>query len=175
MAALTLVAGTASAHESPLGCSLSSLNPAAINEAAVMHRNGEVVNFEPGYSNANPAACDVTGFSVSITFPKPDGTAGGRTVVAGTNLTALGGSGTVRLPAVPYTVNFNDGVYTGPVKVTISGGTFHGPGGDAPMGEGSITGTLAISRPKVSMTVTALPATVPAGDPVTYTLSLIHI
>lgn len=172
MAVLTLAAGTATAHESPPGCSLSSLNAAAINETAVMHRNGEVIDFEPGYSNANAAACDVTGFSVSITFPKPDGTGGGRTVVAGTNLTALGGSGTLRLPAVPYTVNFNDGVYTGPVKVTISGGTFHGPGGDAPNGESSITATLAISRPKVSMTVTALPVTVPAGDPVTYTYAI---
>jgi len=164
---LTTAVG-ADAHQSPPGCNIGSLNAAPINETAVMHRNGEVIEFEPGYSNANPSACDVTGFSVSITFPKPDGSPGGRTVVAATDRTALGGTGTVRLPAVPYTVDFNDGVYSGPVKVTVSGGTFHGVT-DTPYGEGSISSTLYISRPKVTLDVTAAPTDVAAGQPVTYT------
>lgn len=169
VAAISLVATTgAAAHQSPPGCTVGSLNAASINETAVMHRNGEVIEFEPGYANANPAACDVTDFSVSITFPNPDGSPGGRTVVAATDRTALGGSGTVRLPVVPYTVDFNDGVYSGPVKVTISGGTFHGAT-DTPYGEASSSATLYISRPKVSLSVTAAPTEVAAGQPVTYT------
>jgi uncharacterized repeat protein (TIGR01451 family) len=72
------------------------------------------------------------------------------------------------LPGVSRTVDFDDGVYSGPVTVKLSGGTFHGAT-DTPYGDATAGSTLFISRPKVALSVAADMPTVAAGSPITYT------
>lgn len=168
--ALFSFAAAADAHESPPGCTTGSLNARITGDASIIHRNGDVIQLIPGYWNGAAGSCDVTGVTVTITLPNPDGSpGGGQSSVVATGLDIAGATGNTALAPVSYTVNLNDGVFKSPVTVKLSGGTFHGPGGDSANGDSSISTNVVISRPHVTLTVTPSVTTGPSPLGVTYT------
>ena len=124
-ALLTVVGATsASAHESPLGCTSSGAAAsfdAVASDLGVIHRNGDRLNLTARVRNDGADACDVTDATVTIQTPNPDGTPGPVTPIAsGVNLIA--GTPQVGIPTtVPYDVDFNDSTFSGFVTVALSG------------------------------------------------------
>ena len=171
-AALAVAATPAAAHESPAGCTTSGVRfQVSGNDIGIIHRNGDVISVTPRVGNFAAGACDITDATVTLSFPKPDGTEGGDTVTLATDMDFLGGADFTTFPDVQHTVNFDDGVFRGPVTLGISG-TQHFPGGDIAGFIGSLGRPLVISRPHTTVSVTPSP---PSGDAplgVTYAYSV---
>jgi uncharacterized repeat protein (TIGR01451 family) len=171
-AILAVPAGPAGAHESPTNCTSSGVRFALTgNDIGVIHRNGDVISVTPKIGNFAAGACDISNATVTLTFPKPDGTSGGQSVTVATNADFPGGADFTEYPPVQHTVNFNDGVFRGPVTLAISG-TQHFPGGDTSGAIGSLGAPLAISRPHATVTVTPSAASGDAPLGVTYNYSV---
>ena len=155
MALLAVVGATsASAHESPTGCTSSgaSVNFDPSSELAIVHRNGDRLTLKARVRNDAADACDVTNATITIQTPNPDGTPGPVTPIA-TGVTLLAGTPQVTIPTtVPYDVDFNAATFSAFVTVALSG-TSHYPGGDI---TGSIVGSgtpLGTSKPHATLQV----------------------
>jgi uncharacterized repeat protein (TIGR01451 family) len=169
---LGLTAGSASAHQSPPGCSADGTH-LALDGGFTIQRNGDSVPFTASVSNnSSPNACDVTDMTVTIEFPTPAGTGGGQQITLIEDLDLPGGASAVTLPTANYVVNFDDGVFRGPVKVTMSGTRHFEP--DISGEIGSLSRNIVISRPHVTLTVMPNPATGDAPLGVTYTYTALN-
>jgi hypothetical protein len=165
--AVALVATpVATAHVSPPGCAGNGLD-ADIQGPGAVQRNGDVVSLTPSYSNA-PMGCHVTSASVTVTLPSPDGApGGGEVVVVATDPEIPPGASPEVLPALDYTVAFNESVFTSPATVRVSGmvhdSPIHGSAGV------SASTQVVISRPHVTFSVLPEPSSGPAPLAVGYT------
>jgi hemolysin type calcium-binding protein len=169
VALFALTAPLAAGHPSPPDCTASAVH-FQLNSPFPIKRNGDVVSVVAGIGNDNSAgACDITDATVTLSFPAPDGSADGRIVTLGSGLDFPGGAAVTTFPAKKYMVEFDTGVFRGPVKVSIEG-TQHFPGGDTTGSIGSMASPLVISRPHVTFGVGAV-ASVSSPFTVTYTYS----
>lgn len=155
LAILVATAVPAQAHEDPVGCtssgSFASLDPSS--GLAIIHRNGDHLALAVRVRNDSAGACSITDATITVRVPAADGTPGPTTTVT-TTLDLPGGTGPSTLATtVPYDVDFNPGVFSGPVTVAFEG-TLHLPGGDVPSGLGTATTSVVISRPHVTLDVT---------------------
>ena len=155
LVAFLAVAVPADAHEDPVGCttsgSFASLDPSS--GLSIIHRNGDHLDLAVRVRNDFAGACTVTDATITVRVPAPDGTPGPTTTVT-TTLDLPGGTGPSTLATtVSYDVEFDPGVFSGPVTVAFEG-TVHAPGGDGPSGLGTATTNVGISRPHVSLSVT---------------------
>jgi len=163
------------AHQSPAACTTSGirfqLGGSGDSSIGIIHRNGDVVSVIPRVGNFGTGACDITDATVTLQFPKPDGTPGGQTVTLTNDIDLPGGAPFHEFPAVEHTVNFDDGVFRGQVTLAVSG-TQHFPGGDTTGAIGSLGSPLVISRPHATVSVTPTPAAGDAPLGVTYAYSV---
>jgi hypothetical protein len=163
--AFLALAGPAAAHQSPAGCNTSGLN-VLLNGVGFFYRNGDELTVVPRIRNDANNVCDVTDATVTIAFPKPDGTPGPAQVVA-TGLNLPAGTAPMDLPAVKHTIDLNPNLLRGEIEVKVTGifhwiGTHNTPGFISGLGQ-----DIVITRPHATVTVT--PTT--SGDapqPVTY-------
>lgn len=164
-----MTAALAPAHRSPADCTTGGFTR-FLNGLSTIKRNGDVVSVEAFVSNNLGGACDVTELSATIEFPEPDGTDGGENVIVGTGVNLPFGSDPFTFPTANHTVNFDDGVFRGPVKLLLTGiqhFDMHGGIGDL----GTLTTNVVISRPHVTFTVTPSVSSGDAPLNVTYTYS----
>jgi hypothetical protein len=164
-----LGASPAAAHQSPPGCASNSVILTPTKDKTLV-RNGDQTNYTVSISNDVGAACDVTGATVTLTLPAPDGTPTGQsvTLAAGANYPA--GSTTQVLGTVPYTVAMNPGVTDAVVRATVNG-TLH----DAPTDHAAdVIKTLGteVTQPHLTLTESATPASGQAPLSVTFTYTL---
>jgi uncharacterized repeat protein (TIGR01451 family) len=171
--------GSAAAHQNPPGCTSTAANIQfgfvhSDASLGIVHRNSDVVEVVPRVGNnqgANP--CDLEDVTLSISFPNPDGTAGPATVFA-TGVDLPSGTAPIEFPVVEHTLNFNDGVFKGPVTIAYSG-TQHVSDPDPSSGPiGSAGRNAVITRPHATLTVTPTPATGDAPLGVTYNYSVLN-
>jgi len=164
---LFVATGTvAPAHVSPSGCTTGGIN-FQLSGLSTIKRNGDVIAVTARVGNPPAAACDVTDATVTLQFPAPDGSANGEMVTLATGANFPGNTPHVEFAAVNHTVNFNPGVFRGPVTLAVNG-TGHFAIDDSPTG-GSLMSPLVISRPHVTLTVTPSVASGDAPLDVTYT------
>jgi uncharacterized repeat protein (TIGR01451 family) len=177
--ALLALPTAASAHVNPPGCTSTAarIQFGFVHSDAstgIVHRNGDVVEVVPRVGNdqgANP--CDLEDLTLSISFPNPDGTAGPATVFA-TGVDLPSGTAPIEFPVVEHTVNFNNGVFKGPVTIAYSG-TQHVSNPDPSSGPiGSAGRNVVITRPHATVTVTPTPASGDAPLGVTYNYSVLN-
>ena len=160
--------GPADAHQSPAGCTTSGVNVQFGGDINTVHRNGDVISVIPRVSNNAANVCDVTDATITIRFPKADGSPNGSSEVVATGLDLPAGTAPITLPAAHHTVNFNDGVFRGPVEARING-TFHWVGTHTP--GAFIVGLetpLVTTKPHATIAVTPTPAVGDAPLGVTY-------
>jgi uncharacterized repeat protein (TIGR01451 family) len=167
--ALGTAAGPAFAAEDPPGCTTGGLNlsfaPSTGN--SVIHRNDDHLDVAVIVRNDAPGACSFVDTTISVSVPKPDGTAGPPVDIV-TGASFPGGMAPTTLPTtVPFDFAFNPGVFKGPLSTAFTG-TGRFPGGDSNTA-GSLGTTVRISRPHVSLSVTPAPASGPAPLSTTYT------
>ena len=148
-------AGPAAAHQSPAGCNTSAghidLTGTDIN---IVHRNGDEISVVPKVSNNAPNACDISDAKLTMTFPKPDGSPGTEEQVVATGIDLPAGTTPTALPAVHHTVNFDPGIFRGPVKANLYG-TFHWIGTHSPGAFlGGLEVPLVVTHPHATVTVT---------------------
>jgi uncharacterized repeat protein (TIGR01451 family) len=170
--ALGVVAAPAGAHPSPPDCTTSGIH-FSLQGGEQIKRNGDVVPFTLTLSNNQAGACDITDATVTAEFPTPAGTAGGQTVTVAEHFDIPGGTAPFALDPVSYTVNFDDGVFKGPVTFSLSG-VQHLPGGDIGGSIGGLSRNVGISRPHVTFTVTPDTAGGDAPFEVTYSYTAVN-
>jgi uncharacterized repeat protein (TIGR01451 family) len=148
-------AGPAAAHQSPAGCNTSAghidLTGTSLN---VVHRDGDEISIVPKVSNNAAGACDITDATLKISFPKPDGSPGTQEQVVATGIDLPAGTTPKALPEVHATVDFDDGVFQGPVKADLYG-TFHWIGTHTPDAfQSGIEVPIVVTHPHATITVT---------------------
>lgn len=162
------LAGQASAHVDPPGCTTTgvhlSFDPSS--GLGIIHRNGDHLEIRIGVSNNAAGACTVSGASVSVQLPAADGTPGTVVPVLSSASFPGGMAQTTLATVVPYAVFFEDGIFSGPIKVSYSG-TLHDSPFDDPT-SGSLSTKVVTSKPHVTLSVTPSSAIGPAPFPVTY-------
>jgi uncharacterized repeat protein (TIGR01451 family) len=147
-------AGPAAAHQSPAGCNTSAAHVDLTGGTNVVHRNGDDISVIAKVSNNAPGACDVTDARLTMTFPNPDGSPGTEEQVIATGIDLPAGTTPKALPEVHHTVNFDPGVFRGPVKASLYG-TFHWVGTHTPDAfQGSLEVPLVVTHPHATIDVT---------------------
>lgn len=165
-----LGASPAVAHQSPPGCQSNSLVLTPTKDKTLV-RNGDATNYTVSVANDAGTACDLTGATVTLAVPAPDGTPTGPTTTLASGATYSAGAATAVLGTVPYVVAMNPGV-SDAVAEARAGGILH----DAPTDHAAqITKTLGttVTQPAVTLTRTATPTsgTAPLTVGNTYTLT----
>jgi uncharacterized repeat protein (TIGR01451 family) len=167
------VSAPADAHQSPSTCNTSGVNlQFKGNDIFTIHRNGDEVSVIPQVSNNANNVCDVTDATITVHFPKADGTPGPGQVVA-TGLDLPAGTPPTLLPEVKDKLELNDGLFRGEVEMKISG-TFHWLGTHTTGPMGTLSSNFAITRPHATINVTTDPATPDAFQPVTYKYAVVN-
>jgi Ca2+-binding RTX toxin-like protein len=127
-----------------------------------IHRNGDVVPItaKVGNNDVFGTICDVTDATVTLQFPNTDGTPGGRLFTLATDVNFPAGSAPKSFSTKKLTLDFDPGVFRGPVTITVTG-VWHTsePDGD-PVTSGSARPAV-ISRPHVTLTVSPTISLVP--------------
>jgi hypothetical protein len=167
-----LAPGPASAHPSPPGCNTGAAH-IDLQGGSQIKRNGDVETFTASLSNQGAGVCDVTDATVTITFPTPAGTGGGQTVTLAEHLDLPAGTTPTPLPPADYTVNFDPGVFGGPVTVSMSG-TQHFGNPDTTGEATALIRNIFITRPHVNLSVTPNPSSGDAPLGVTYTYTALN-
>ena len=169
-----VASASADAHQNPAGCNTGAANARLGGpDISGIHRNGDVISVIPSVSNESAAnECDVTDATITVQFPAADGSGDGPSQVVATGIDLPAGTPTMTFPAVQHTLNFDSGVFRGPVTIRLSG-IFHFVGTHSTPGNlGGQEANVAITRPHASVTVTPTP---PMGDPplgVTYSYAV---
>ena len=179
LALLLTVPSAADAHLNPPGCTSTALKTQfgfVHSEAStgIVHRNGDVVEVVPRVSNDNGAnPCDLEDVTLTISFPKGDGTPGpAQTIATGVDLPS--GGSPIEFPVVEHTLNFDAGVFKGPVTIAYSG-VQHVSDPDPASGSiGSAGRNIVITRPHATVTVTPTPASGDSPLGVTYAYSVLN-
>lgn len=104
-----LVAAAPASAQSPAGCLNNRLHLDLLKDKNLV-KNGDVVNYRVEIENTAFGGCDVSGVTIKLRFPAPDGTSTGTETIVTTN--AAFGFPTPKLTwgPFPYTVNRNAGV-----------------------------------------------------------------
>ena len=163
---LGVTAGSAVGHRSPVTCTQSGVSFDLFGLFAT--RNGHEVSVTPSVGNNQVAgACDVSDATVTLAFPKADGSDGTQEITVVTGLDMAAGDPLTSYAPVDHTVMFNPGVFRGWTWIRISGDVHtsasHAPSTFPFQGLGV---PLYITRPHISLTVT--PEVTP-GTPATVT------
>jgi hypothetical protein len=158
----------ATAHVDPPGCATTgvhlSFDPSS--GLSIVHRNGDHLEIRVEVSNNAAGACTVSGATVSVQLPAADGTPGPVVPVVSNAGFPGGMAETTLATVVPYDVFFEDGVFSGPIKVSFSG-TLHDSPFDDPT-SGSLSTKVVTSKPHVTLSVTPSFATAPTPFLVPY-------
>jgi Ca2+-binding RTX toxin-like protein len=158
-----LAAPLAAAHQHPTGCAQAAFTfdwGAGLN---VVHRNGDVVPITAKVGNngvIGTGICDVTDATVTLEFPKTDGTAGGRSFTLGTNVDFPAGSAPKSFATKKLTLDFDPGVFRGPVKIAVTG-VWHTTEPDPDPSTSSSSFPVVISRPHVTFSVSPTISLIP--------------
>jgi hypothetical protein len=113
----------AGSHQNPAGC-LGNNPGLNVSRDKTLVRNGDLLTYRVEVSNVSTptsSACDITGATVSLTLPAPDGTPTGQKVVLRTGLDLPAETGLTSFDPVPYTVAVNAGVVDAVVKAEVAG------------------------------------------------------
>jgi hypothetical protein len=105
-------AGTVSAHQSPGSCNANRFDISIVKDRTQVYQ-GQTLTYTVTANNvdfSSDIACDITGASIQVTLPAPDGTPTGQVVVLTPSQDFPAGSGTVVIGSAPYVVNVNPGV-----------------------------------------------------------------
>jgi len=170
MALLIVAAVTAplaAGHPHPDGCTQPAFTYEWGPGLNVAHRNGDVVpiTVEVGNDGVFATTCDVTNATVTLQFPNGDGSSGGRLFTLATGVNFPAGSAPKTFPTKKLTVDFNPGVFRGPVSISVTG-VWHTSSPDPdPVMSGSAR-SVVITRPHVTFGVSR---TISGSPPYTVT------
>jgi hypothetical protein len=122
-------AGPASAHQSPDKCNANKFDAQLVRDKLTV-KNDDIVNYHvqiKNLSDPGALACDVSGITVRVQLPGPDGNPSGvfQTVVAGA--TYPSGQTLVTYGPFPYIVNANPGVTRLVARLSFAGVLHDGP------------------------------------------------
>ena len=151
---VAVAAPLAAGHPHPDGCTQAAFTYDWGPGLDVIHRNGDVVpvTVEVGNDGVFATTCDVTNATVTLQFPSSDGTPAGRLFTLATGVNFPAGSAPKSFATKKLTLDFDPGVFRGPVTITVTG-VWHTsePDGD-PVTSGS-SRPVVISRPHVTFSV----------------------
>jgi hypothetical protein len=117
-------AAPASAHRSPANCDANQLDVDLIRDKNLV-KNGDVINYSVDVDNLGTRACDVSGITVVVRFPRPDGLPFGPSTIVTGNATYPAQTPLMSFGPFPYTVNANPGVSRLEAQVIVERGVLH--------------------------------------------------
>lgn len=161
----------ASAHVDPPGCVGNVFIPRSIGGVESVKRNGDVLSLTTKVGNNASGACNVTGATVRLAVPNPDGSFGTPAIVASGVTLPAGAAVTQRGPALKRTVAFDTGVFRGFVQLNLTGTQHSQPDPDVESDLGTFGTPLVISRPHTTFTVTPFVSGPPFTIDFTYTIA----
>jgi hypothetical protein len=171
LAEFAVLVGVAAGHQSPAGCTSNGLDVSLSRDRAVA-RVGTGVTYTVRVANSAAGACDVTDARVRVVLPAADGTPTGQTVTLADNVAFAAGAPARLLGPAPYAVAVDDGV-TSAVAAAAVEGVLH----DGPTDSGftvSRTVAIAITRPHLTLRMTAIPDRGSAPLDVQYRYELVN-
>ena len=158
-----LAAPLASADQHPAGCSQAAFTFDWGPGLDVIHRNGDVVATTAKVGNngvIGTGICDVTDATVTLQFPKSDGTSGGPLFTLATNVDFPAGSAPQSFATKKLTLGFDPGVFRGQVTIAVTG-VWHVSEPDTDPVTQSSSRWVVISRPHVTFSVSPTISLVP--------------
>jgi RTX calcium-binding nonapeptide repeat (4 copies) len=160
LAAMT--APLASGHPSPPGCTQAAFSFEWGPGLDIVHRNGDVVpvTVEVGNDNIGSGVCDVTDATVTLQFPNPDGTSGGRLFTLATDVNFPAGSAPKTFGTKKLTIDFDPEVFRGFVTISVTG-VWHLSEPDPDPLTSSAGRPVVISRPHVTLSVSPTVSLIP--------------
>jgi hypothetical protein len=114
----------ASAHRSPANCDANQLDVDLIRDKNLV-KNGDVINYSVEVDNLGTRACDVSGITIVVRFPRPDGLPFGPSTIVTGNATYPAQTPLMSFGPFPYTVNANPGVSRLEAQVIVERGVLH--------------------------------------------------
>lgn len=166
----------ASAHRSPGTC----LNNGGIgitfgSAPGLLLRNGDDYTLTATVPADNtPNRCDITDATVFAQFPNPDGTLSDEEVVIATGQSFQPGVATPVPGSATRKIQFDPGVFVGPVAVGYRGTVHFDPHTGTGVGNGQPNGPR-ISRPVTEISVQAVPGFGPAPLFATYSYAVTNV
>lgn len=158
------LSASASAHETPAGCSTNGINVTVTPDTATIV-DGGTVNYTVDVTNGGAGACRVTAANVSFTCPAADGTATGTTTVLATAVNFEADGSTNDTYMVSCVVDVNIGVTTATARATVDGTLHSGtPNVIFSIPEDSSVGVVGPS-PTPTFTPTDTPTDTPTPTP----------
>jgi hypothetical protein len=158
-----MTAPLAAGHPSPPGCTQAAYTFDWGLGILVVHRNGDVVPVTVKVGNNNTIGstiCDVTDATVTLQFPNADGSPGGRLFTLATGVNFPSGSAPKTFATKKLTVDFDPGVFRGPVSISVTGVWHTSEPDPAPVTSGA-SRQVVISRPHVTFSVSPTISLVP--------------
>jgi hypothetical protein len=155
MIVAAVTAPLAAGHTSPPGCTQAAFTYHWGPAMNVVHRNRDVVPVTVSVGNDNSigsGTCDVTDATVTLQFPNPDGTADGRMFTLATDVNFPAGSAPKSFSTKKLTLDFDPGVFRGPVAIGVTSIWHTGAPDWGPVFSGS-SFPVVISRPHVTFSV----------------------
>lgn len=152
-----LVPDPAGAHRGPAACNANNLALNVSQDKTVV-RNGDTITYTLTTANVDShgqLACDVTGTTITLTFPATDGSPSGQKQTLATSVDYPAGTSLAVLATVPYVVAVNPGVASVVVKAEATGKLHDAPADDTV----DIIKTLSttVTQPHTTLSVTADP------------------
>lgn len=169
---LAVPAAPASAQQSPAGCTANGFG-FAVSWSPAKGRVGLPSTVSVGVSQSGANVCDVSGVTIDVYLPGPDGAPSSTPTRLVTNAAYPYNAGSVTLPGVPWTVALDPGVTAATARVSVSGTLRDTPAGSALTLAKTIS--LPIVAPRLGLAVTAEPATGTAPLDVTYRFALTNL
>ncbi len=117
-------AAPASAHRSPANCDANQLDVDLIRDKNLV-KNGDVINYSVDLDNVGTRACDVSGITVVMRVPRPDGLPFGPSTIVVGNQSYAAQDPLRSFGPFPYTVNANPGVSRLEAQVIVERGVLH--------------------------------------------------
>ncbi len=179
-AALILVLAlvpAAESHQSPATCVKS--NPVVrfasetINQAGTV-RQGDSIDLGARVSNLGPGACDLSGITIKVRLPNPDGSPGEIRTLASNVSVDAGGVVEGFTGTPPYVVNLDEGVFGASMSISWETTVHDGDPESVISGEGNPL-RFELTRPRTSLQIEA---DKPSGAPplkVGFTYSLTNL
>jgi Ca2+-binding RTX toxin-like protein len=142
-------------HPHPEGCTQAAFTFDWGLGLNTVHRNGDAVAITAKVGNngvIGTGICDVTDATVTLQFPNPDGTPGGRLFTLATNVNFPAGSAQKSFATKKLTLDFDPGVFRGYVTIAVTG-VWHTSEPDPDPSTSSSARPAVISRPHVAFNV----------------------
>lgn len=114
----------ASAHRSPIDCDANQLDVDLIRDKNLV-KNGDVINYTVEVDNIGTRACDVSGITIEIQFPGPDGAPSSSKITVVNSASYAAQAPTTIFGPFAYTVNADPGVDRLEARVSVENGVLH--------------------------------------------------